>query len=443
MQRKRTRAIAGPVLESQYQYYDSPKEYDYVVPVTRETTWDEEHPWYAVQRSLRSEGRSAARITAADWGGDFTSIKSSVITNGLAFAGLRAQPYKGLYLRNYRGPIFPSAPQPGAYRSDVQVLEPLRTGSQVWSYDQANNRADEWVSVSDTDGELGVLGAKLIASTAPTAPHNSVFTTLGELRNDGLPSIPGLSFLKKGESLPQKLGGEYLNYQFGLVPTYSDLMNIRKTVANADKLWKQYLRDSGRLVRRRYDMEPEVETTTGTISSTSYPAFTSSAHWSSVGPVTTVTTTKRKRWFSAAYRYYVDKSSLEGMEGFLERANYLYGWKPTPSAAYNLTAWTWLIDWFTNTGDVVDNISLYLNDPFLVRYAYIMEETSVVKVVSQDLTTNEGQRIHTSLQFFTSLKKRRRVNPLHWGLTYEELDARQLSILAALGMTRGRDPGLM
>jgi hypothetical protein len=303
-----------------------------------------------------------------------------------------------------------------------------------------------WPPVSETDEELATLGASLIGKLAPTAPHNSVYTSLGELRNDGLPSIPFLSFLKKGGGgLPEKVGGEWLNYQFGIAPTISDVKSILATVKKADKLWRQYQRDSGRLVRRRFDMDPTIETTSGVIANSSsvVPIGTTGGHWSSIGPVTHTTTTTRKRSFSAAYLYYVDDSSLAGMDGWLERANYLYGWKPNPSSAYNLTAWSWLLDWFTNTGDVIDNISLYLEDPFLTRWAYIMEETSVVRTVSQSLISNEGLGYTASIRFTTNIKKRRKVNPLHLGFKGEALNGHQLGILAALGATKFRNPGSM
>jgi hypothetical protein len=443
MERTRSRVKNVEMYQSSNRFFTAAPDTVYAFFVDRETTIDEEHPWYA-WKAVRENKRSEGFTTGVEMGGDFTSIKTSAKLLTPESGGLRGWLHQGEYLYNYAGPLIPSVPTPGPLRSDVPVLNPMTMGAIVWSFDQKNANTDMWPSVNETDEELATLGASLVSKLAPTAPHNSVFTSLGELRNDGLPSIPFLSFLKGGK-LPEKVGGEYLNYQFGIAPTISDIKSIHETVKKADKLWKQYLRDSGRLVRRRMDMDPETTVETGTLATgSSYiPLNTTSSYWSSVGPITHNTTTTRKRWFSAAYMYYVDESSLAGMDGWLERAHYLYGWKPTPSAAYNLTAWSWLLDWFTNTGDVIDNISLYLEDPFLTRWAYIMEETSVVRDITQQLIDNEGHEHTAAIRYTTSIKKRRKVNPFHMGFKGEALTGHQLAILAALGLTKGRNPGSM
>lgn len=444
MLRKRTRARNVRLYKTRKWYYTNPAVTSYVSLVDREHTVDEEHAWHALRR-LMKDARFYGYVSGVEMGGEFTSVKSKVELKNLTPVALRAWPHEGLHLYNYEGPLIPPWLPTGALQRDVVVNEPLEIGADISSCDIKAN-GDKWPSVEETDEELAVLGASLVGKLAPTAPHNNVYTSLGELRNDGLPSIPFLSFLKKGgEGVPQKVGGEYLNYQFGIAPTVSDVKNILKTIKEADKLWRQYLRDSGRLVRRRFDMDPEVTTEKSTIVQQPWyiPHGTSSYHWSSIGDVDVTTTTTRKRWFSAAYTYYVDKSSLTGMEGGLAKAQHLYGWKPSPSGVYNLTAWSWLLDWFTNTGDVIDNISLYLEDPFLTRRAYIMEHSSVEKSFSQTVITNDGTVVRLEATLTVDIKKRRKVNPFHMGFKGETLNGHQLAILAALGMTKGRNPGSM
>jgi hypothetical protein len=422
------------VFELNTKYSTLAWEYRYALPVFRQKTTDTEHPWNYWRKVV-----AAGNSTVVDMGSDFTTEKAELRFN---------PPWMDLgYLSNppifrYSGHVIPSwIPLGSPIEGDVKVSQPMKVGASVLSIDFEDSPTF-WGSLpSDSDEELAILGSSLIGKLAPTAPHNNVFTTLGEPRNDGLPSIPFLSFLKKG-NIPKNAGGEYLNYQFGIAPTISDVKNILKTVRTADKLWKQYLRDSGRLVRRRFDMDPQITTTTESRSA-SAPWFTQGGMWSRIGPVQVVTKTEVTRSFSAAYMYYVDESSLSGMDGWLERAQYLYGWKPSPSGVYNLTAWSWLLDWFTNTGDVIDNISLYLEDPFLTRWAYIMEKSVVTKSYAQTLTTNTGQSITLTAETELVRKKRRRVSPLHLGFKSEALNGHQLAILAALGLTKGRNPGSM
>lgn len=415
---------------------------EYVFLIDREKTTDEVHRWKWFQEALNTP--SGDFYTFVEMGGEFTSRKTTAKLVSSSPVVLKDGSYKGNPIYTFRGPLIPSRPSRGSLRGDVVVPYPLIPGADVTSIDAAHNDQDGWTLVSETDEELALLGAKLVSSLSPKAPHNNVYTSLGELRNDGLP-LPFASLIRSGK-LSEKLSGEYLNYQFGIAPTISDIKGLRKTVEEADKLWKQYLRDSGRLVRRRYNMDPETSVVTEafhTHSGALPPVGTRPGMWGSVGPLMRTTRTTRKRWFSAAYLYYVDQSSLQGMAGFLEKSDYLFGWKPTLSGQYNLTPWSWLLDWFTNTGDVVDNVSMYLEDPFLTRWAYIMEETTVTRNIYQQLVDNTGAERLAQLELTTSLKKRRRVNPFHFGLTEEALDSRQLSILAALGMTKGRNPGTL
>lgn len=447
MERTRTRVFSTRIARLADWYYTFGEERKYVIFVGRETTIDEEHPWYRwrdVQRLVKKSGGTLV----ADIGGNFTTTKTFGEATG-DIAALQASPHLGKYLYNFKGQLIPSVPVVSTIKSDVMrhCPGPFEANATFVSHDFAQTYLDKWPSVSNTDAELATLGASLVSKLSPTAPHNNVYTSLGELRNDGLPSIPFLSFLRKGGKLPEKVGDEWLNYQFAIAPTVADVKSIYETVKKADKLWKQYLRDSGRLVRRRFDMDPIVSTESGVLNANSsgvhIPMETTPGMWSSVGPIMHTTTTTRKRSFSAAYMYYVSPDSLSGMDGWLERAQYLYGWKPSPSGVYNLTAWSWLLDWFTNTGDVIDNISLYLEDPFLSRWAYIMEETSVTRTIWQSLLGSDGRHYIASMRFTTHIKKRRKVNPFHLGLKGEALTLRQLSILAALGLTKGRNPGSM
>jgi hypothetical protein len=441
--RKRARVVNYMDLVGKNTLLSLPNENLRVSFVERQQTWDEEHNWHAYRRWMADKGHAMQgylQSQVRNVGGDFTTRIDRAEGLTAPFAGAH-----GANGRFFSGPLFPARPSVSDIRPDVQDVQ--LGGDQDQSYDSFYSA--NWPSVSNADDpELSLLGTKLLSSLAPNAPHNSVYTSLGELRNDGLPDTPFLSFFKKNDarSLSEKIGGEWLNYQFGLAPTISDINAIIDTVQKAEKLTKQYLRDSGRHVRRRYDMDPVRSVSSGVISaasSTRVPVGTNASMWSSVGPVVYQDETTIQRSFSGCYSYFVDETSLNGAMGWLDKTNYLYGWKPDPSAVYNLTAWSWLLDWFTNTGDVVDNISLYLEDPSLVRYAYIMEHRKVVRTITQDVVSNDGASYTASVVLKTEIKKRRRINPLYWGLKEDALNARQLSILAALGLTKFRDPGLM
>jgi len=451
MIRERTRIFDCELFNVSETLYGGSSTTQHVFFVNRETTTDEEHPWYAYRRLVRENARARRITTGVEVGGEFTSLKtkSELLTPDIV--KLKASPYKDGYLYNFAGPLIPRYPGTSNIQQDVRDRYPLLSSTNVSGFDTGSTWSpDMWPPVQNTDEELETLGAAVLPDLAPTAPHNSVYTSLGELKNDGIPSLPFLSFaFRDGKMILEKVGGEFLNYQFGVAPTISDVKSILNTVSQADKLWKQYLRDSGRLVRRRMVMDPVTTTTTSLYkeaSTLNAPIGTSTRYWSSVGPIVLTETITTKRWVSAAFLYYVAEESLSGLDGWLERANYLYGWKPSPSAVYNLTAWSWLLDWFTNAGDVYDNISLYLEDPFLTKWAYVMEHQTVTRTFTQELVSTplNGSRSFTaSVSFTIDSKKRRKVNPFHFGLEIGALNGRQLAILAALGLTKGANPGSM
>jgi len=68
-------------------------------------------------------------------------------------------------------------------------------------------------------------GTKAISLIIPTNPLAGLAASLGELRNDGLPGVPGrdlyLSLLKRYQAGYKigKIGSEYLNIVFGWAPT--------------------------------------------------------------------------------------------------------------------------------------------------------------------------------------------------------------------------------
>jgi hypothetical protein len=111
----------------------------------------------------------------------------------------------------------------------------------------------------------------------------------------------------------------------------------------------------------------------------------------------------------------------------------------TPEVVWNLTPWSWAVDWFSNVGDVLSNISDTIDDSLLMRYGYIMEHTIV-----RDTYTRKYDRpfwdksvlLDSGVSLVTETKLRRRANPFGFGMSWEGLSPKQLSILASLGITR-------
>lgn len=298
-----------------------------------------------------------------------------------------------------------------------------------------------------SNSTLMALGAKAIAITKPTNSIADLSVSLAEVFREGLPSAPGRTLWKERADKARGAGSEYLNAQFGWLPLVSEIENVTKAIRDGDKLWKQFERDAGKLVRRRFEYPvsysgpQEVSGGGGR-----YPFPTPNTYFYPLGYTGGDyhrTRYKRQRqWFSGAFTYYLpnkdSSSAIARMDYAATKARFLYGITLDPEVLWNLTPWSWAADWFVNTGDVISNLTDFATDGLVLRYGYMMEETIV-----SDQHTLSGLRWSSSggpgsltIYCVTKTLKRIRATPYGFGLTFDGFSPRQLAILAALGITR-------
>lgn len=289
------------------------------------------------------------------------------------------------------------------------------------------------VSTPTSLSTLKGLGTTAISRCAPTNPNANLATALGELRNDGLPSLPLLSFWKdRTKDIRQNVGSEYLNYQFGWKPMISDIQATAHALRNSQEILQQFIKDSDKGIRRRYHFPEERSTSqydsvqflTGSIR-TGYTLL-----W---GTVTDETVTKR--WFSGEFKYHVPGGSdaLSSMRRREAELNYLLGTRITPEVLWNLSPWTWMVDWFGNIGDIMSNVSRFGTDSMAMRYGYMMETKEVTRHMESSFN---GKKLYTRRHLIT--KRRITATPYGFDTTFSSLSAKQWSILAALGLQARR-----
>lgn len=293
--------------------------------------------------------------------------------------------------------------------------------------------------------QLAALGTTAISRCAPTNPLSGLATALGELR-EGLPKMVGHTALKGGK-FSQNIGSEYLNYQFGILPTISDVRRTWDTVQRADKLTKQYEKNAGKKIKRKYSFPEEISsvTTVDGARRTWRPTNVGVNYFLNSDmylKLKKTVITRRKVWFKGAFTYYLPPS---GTLAHKEKvANYLYGTRLTPSVAWELTPWSWAIDWVTNLGDVINNVSLFLMDGLIMPYGYIMCETHVTYIYEAEDYYSTGRRPASLLgsiyrpeqRLTTIVRQRMPATPFGFGFDMDSLTTRQLAIIAALGMSR-------
>jgi hypothetical protein len=128
------------------------------------------------------------------------------------------------------------------------------------------------------------------------------------------------------------------------------------------------------------------------------------------------------------------------MKSAADRANYLLGTTLTPDVLWELTPWSWAVDWFSNAGEVVNNFTNMSVNGLVMRYGYMMEEKTSTKTYILDRCALNGLSNSApppSSVTMTS-KVRAPANPFGFGLSWEGLSPQQLLITAALGITHLR-----
>ena len=311
-------------------------------------------------------------------------------------------------------------------------------------------------STSLDESSLNALGTTAISQCAPTNPTAQLASTLAESFREGIPTLPGIQSWKKRTEVAKAAASEYLNYQFGWAPLVSEVHSVVNAARNHRDILQNYRHNEGRDVHRRFDFPSDVESWEEEVS----PAyFTNGSDFFSglvTGikprvPVRTVSVVKEtRRWFEGCFTYGGPSGtdSFGRALGFGSEADAVFGLTLSPDVLWNLTPWSWAVDWFSNAGDVIHNVTNFALAGLVMRYGYMMEEsietystnyTSQALKVRLATNPNKYGQIDsgsTSIGFKTVRKSRCPANPFGFGISWEGLSPTQLAITAAIGITR-------
>jgi len=287
-------------------------------------------------------------------------------------------------------------------------------------------------------------GAKLMSMAMPTKPEAALAQFVGELR-EKLPELVGWSSVQERFGT-HTLGDEHLNLQFGIKPFINDLQKMARGVLHASKLTRQFSRDSGKNVRRQRHLNSQAHSEElapgGGITMALYGDNPFERYIYDLIPAASITqSTTSDVWFSGAFTYYLSQahSFLGRMESWEQKANHLLGIRMNASTVWELTPWSWLIDWHSDIGSFLSNASMLSEDSLVLRYGYVMHDIRCVKQISvQGLVPADTASAPRTLTSFceTRSKTRVRATPYGFGLNLESLSPSRWAILGALGMTK-------
>lgn len=252
-------------------------------------------------------------------------------------------------------------------------------------------------------------------------------------------ALKGAKYKGQRYSAARKAGEASLSVQFGWMPFLSDMCKFYNAYKTFDDRIKRIIKYNGRWERRggtvlaSEDNEGGNEYTYATYFS---PAYSSMLYSLSSCRCTRERSTSRNIWFEAAFRYYIPEYKFRDSKWRANAVRQMFGGTISPSVLYEATPWSWLVDYFSNMGDVVSNLSDGILEDLVAKYAYIMGTTETQEKHSHFARGATSGVVSLDTTYRWTCKTRMGANPFGFGLTMGDLSLRQSAILASLGLSR-------
>jgi len=273
------------------------------------------------------------------------------------------------------------------------------------------------------------LAWRILAETNPSTPHVSVPTSLGELKD--LPSL----VRSWGTSLLQKAASGYLSWRWCIRPMIGDIIKLWKfTRAVDERIVNLYRLRDNRTLRRRCSLGTQVYAA---------PAVNNFLFQSSLATIRGFRqeTYTSKMWGTCQYAIDTDSElptmGFNELENFARRLTYGFTTHEALATAWELTPWSWLVDWFSNVGTIIAATNNSIGCTWS-KIALMRTITSVIDAKPDPAQTPSWVTVSGDYKIGRVRKERYSVVPaIPVPLPYlPVLDIGKLSILASLAALR-------
>jgi hypothetical protein len=255
----------------------------------------------------------------------------------------------------------------------------------------------------------------------------------------------------RGIMTPKNVAKHFLNHNFGWVPFIKDVGDLIDNVKNAQDKISRLKRDNGNWVRRRAILVNQTDTTVTRSSginvhfqgSNDLFAIDGTGHY--VDPYYEFHRTTHTFANSVgSFRYYLPefdegREDQRGLLGDMKRRLAIHGARINPSNVYKAIPWTWLIDWVSDIGKSIQAVQDQTMDNMAARYLYLIHHQIKTIELRQHLPFNSasgGDKVLSYSQIIDCKQRKEADSPFGFGLTWQNLNAKQLALLAAIGITR-------
>jgi hypothetical protein len=271
--------------------------------------------------------------------------------------------------------------------------------------------------------------------------------------------------------LSKYVGDQWLNTAFGIIPTVQDAKQIIASLKNRSRLIAQLMRDSDKVVRRSFRFPATNTVTTEEIVTDYYNFLTPTGGYHNVFPhvrgvaqdfysrssypyppamesqpivLTKTISETQEIWFKGAFTYHIPKDDglLNELSRLEAQANVLLGTRFTPSTFWELTPWSWLVDWNFKIGQALKSADLLSTYGLVVEYGYLMCHTKRIETVTAPrIEMVDGYSSvwvkPTGYMLRSERKERIRSDPYGFAVAPVNYTDSQWAILGALTLARG------
>ena len=294
---------------------------------------------------------------------------------------------------------------------------------------------------------------QLMRHMRPTKPDFELARFVGELRQ--LPRIQELFHFSAFK--PQNAGDTYLGYQFGVAPTYSDVMKAAEVVVQSDKIIREFAEQAKAIVSRRRKLQLVSENTSafnmkiggGLQGLVNYgPVAVAKSFGSSTSrqfEIDTYLGYNRELRVFADFEFYVaDPYGMTSrLDSYMSNAQKLLGSGMSLHTIWKLTPWTWMSDWFLDIGSLLGYQQDVADNGLVARRSgYTVEDTYYAEASLRSYGTAAYSNNLYGMTSATCVEKRQwRYSGSPYSMAFNwDLSGFQTAIISALGISKM--PGL-
>lgn len=231
----------------------------------------------------------------------------------------------------------------------------LTGATPQWTFDKMPVTRYEFGIQPELDWDVhpanSVLAARVLEKGNPSQPRIDLPAFAGQLWEiPKLLRVAGYDLLRKKNRPLPAFGSTWLNFQFGWGPLISDLISIIDFQAEAERRIKQLtqLATKGKIVRAMKLDERQTEVVTRHTLHTAHQAWVDADE---------LVQYRSRMWGYSTWYTDFDSPLLNRSSDNIRRLAYraIYGLHVHPASAWEVIPWSWLVDWFSNIGSLINS----------------------------------------------------------------------------------------